>query len=142
MANDQSKAFLGRGWSFPPQFERSDEVLQLQMVSLEEDIRESLAILLATLPGERVMQPSFGCGLNALVFDNVSQSSITKITDLVERAILFFETRITLENLEVLVDDESKGLIQIHLDYTIRTINTRSNYVYPFYFQEGTDISS
>ena len=112
------------------------------MVSLEEDIRESLAILLATLPGERVMQPSFGCGLNALVFDNVSQSSITKITDLVERAILFFETRITLENLEVLVDDESKGLIQIHLDYTIRTINTRSNYVYPFYFQEGTDISS
>tara|TARA_B100001250_G_scaffold71778_1_gene58087 strand:+ start:1929 stop:2357 length:429 start_codon:yes stop_codon:yes gene_type:complete len=142
MANDQSKAFLGRGWSFPPQFERSDEVLQLQMVSLEEDIRESLAILLATLPGERVMQPSFGCGLNALVFDNVSQSSITKITDLVERAILFFETRITLENLEVLVDDESKGLIQIHLDYTIRTINTRSNFVYPFYFQEGTDISS
>tara|TARA_B100001996_G_scaffold381293_1_gene370435 strand:- start:854 stop:1282 length:429 start_codon:yes stop_codon:yes gene_type:complete len=142
MANDQSKAFLGRGWSFPPQFERSDEVLKLQMVSLEEDIRESLAILLATLPGERVMQPSFGCGLNALVFDNVSQSSITKITDLVERAILFFETRITLENLEVLVDDESKGLIQIHLDYTIRTINTRSNYVYPFYFQEGTDISS
>ncbi|MDG2420498.1 MAG: GPW/gp25 family protein [Gammaproteobacteria bacterium] len=141
MANDQSKAFLGRGWSFPPQFERSDEVLQLQMVSLEEDIRESLAILLATLPGERVMQPSFGCGLNALVFDNVSQSSITKITDLVERAILFFETRITLENLEVLVDDESKGLIQIHLDYTIRTINTRSNFVYPFYFQEGTDIS-
>jgi len=142
MANDQSKAFLGRGWSFPPQFERSDEVLKLQMVSLEEDIRESLAILLATLPGERVMQPSFGCGLNALVFDNVSQSSITKITDLVERAILFFETRITLENLEVLVDDESKGLIQIHLDYTIRTINTRSNFVYPFYFQEGTDISS
>ena len=142
MANDQSKAFLGRGWSFPPQFERSNEVLKLQMVSLEEDIRESLAILLATLPGERVMQPSFGCGLNALVFDNVSQSSITKITDLVERAILFFETRITLENLEVLVDDESKGLIQIHLDYTIRTINTRSNYVYPFYFQEGTDISS
>ena len=142
MANDQSKAFLGRGWSFPPQFERSDEVLKLQMVSLEEDIRESLATLLATLPGERVMQPSFGCGLNALVFDNVSQSSITKITDLVERAILFFETRITLENLEVLVDDESKGLIQIHLDYTIRTINTRSNYVYPFYFQEGTDISS
>ena len=93
MANEHTKEFLGRGWSFPPKFERNDEVLELQMVSLEEDIRESLSILLSTLPGERVMQPTFGCGLNALVFENITESSVTKIKELVERAILFFETR-------------------------------------------------
>ena len=49
MANEQTKEFLGRGWSFPPKFERNDEVLELQMVSLEEDVRESLSILLSTL---------------------------------------------------------------------------------------------
>ena len=48
MANEHTKEFLGRGWSFPPKFERNDEVLELQMVSLEEDIRESLSILLST----------------------------------------------------------------------------------------------
>ena len=141
MANEQTKEFLGRGWSFPPKFERNDEVLELQMVSLEEDVRESLSILLSTLPGERVMQPTFGCGLNALVFENITESSVTRIKDLVERAILFFETRITLENIEVLAEEVNDGLIQIKLEYTIRTTNTRSNFVYPFYFQEGPNVS-
>ena len=89
------------------------------MVSLEEDIRESLSILLSTLPGERVMQPTFGCGLNALVFENITESSVTKIKDLVERAILFFETRITLESIEVLSEEVNDGLIKIQLEYTI-----------------------
>ena len=58
-----------------------------------------------------------------------------------ERAILFFETRITLENIEVLAEEVNDGLIQIQLEYTIRKTNTRSNFVYPFYFQEGTNVS-
>ena len=77
----------------------------------------------------------------SLIFENITESSVTRIKDLVERAILFFETRITLENIEVLAEEVNDGLIQIQLEYTIRTTNTRSNFVYPFYFQEGTNVS-
>ena len=38
--------FLGKGWSFPPTFERQGRALQ--MVDGEVDIRQSLEILLAT----------------------------------------------------------------------------------------------
>lgn len=141
MANNQDQSFLGRGWGFPPQFDRNDGVLELQMVSLEEDIKESLAILLATSPGERMMQPSFGCGLNSMVFDNIDESTITELKDLIERAILFFETRISLNEIVIDTRDVYDGLLAIDIQYTIRTTNTRSNIVYPFYFQEGTDIS-
>ena len=141
MAEDHDSSFLGRGWCFPPRFERNNGVLELQMVSLEADIQESIAILLATSPGERVMQPSFGCGLKAMVFENIDESTVTEIKDLVERAILFFESRITLNNISIDVEQVYDGLINIHLDYTIRSINTRSNIVYPFYIQEGTDVS-
>jgi phage baseplate assembly protein W len=141
MSEDQNNSFLGKGWGFPPRFERNNGVLELQMVSLEADIQESIAILLATSPGERVMQPSFGCGLKGMVFENIDESTITEIKDLVERAILFFESRITLDNIRIDVDQLYDGLINIHLDYTIRSINTRSNIVYPFYIQEGTDVS-
>jgi len=141
MANDQDKSFLGRGWGFPPQFERNNGVLELQMVSLEVDIKESLAILLATAPGERVMQPTFGCGLKSMVFENLDESVITELKDLVERAILFFETRISLDKIYVDTADVYEGLIKIHIHYTISSTNTRSNIVYPFYIQEGTAVS-
>ncbi len=141
MAEEHDNSFLGRGWGFPPRFERNNGVLELQMVSLEADIQESIAILLATTPGERVMQPSFGCGLKSMVFENIDESTITEIKDLVERAILFFESRITLESITVDMEQVYDGLINIHLDYTIRSINTRSNIVYPFYIQEGSDVS-
>jgi len=141
MSDDQENSFLGRGWGFPPRFERNDGVLELQMVSLEADIQESIAILLATSPGERVMQPTFGCGLKAMVFENIDESTVTEIKDLIERAILFFESRITLESIYLDTENVYDGLINIHLEYTIRSINTRSNIVYPFYIQEGTDVS-
>ncbi len=141
MASDHDNSFLGRGWSFPPQFASNNGVLELQMVSLEADVKESLAILLATTPGERVMQPTFGCGLKRIVFESIDETLITEIKDLIERAVLFFETRISLDEITIDVDDIQEGLIRIHLEYTISSINTRSNIVYPFYFEEGSEVS-
>ena len=110
------------------------------MVAEEEDIRESLMILLSTRPGERIMQPAYGCGLHAMVFETVNESTVTEIRDLIERAILFYEPRINLEGVEVEMEDVYEGRLDIRIDYTIRQTNTRSNMVYPFYFIEGTHV--
>ncbi|GAB7202250.1 hypothetical protein [Dickeya oryzae] len=53
MNNDN--AFLGTGWGFPPQFDTATH--SIGMVSGDEDIRQSLALLLSTRPGERIMAP-------------------------------------------------------------------------------------
>lgn len=135
---DHDRAFLGRGWSFPPEFDHAAKTVK--MVSGEEDIQESLRILLSTVPGERVLQPSYGCGLKRLVFEHVSESTITEIKDLIERAVLFFEPRISLTHIEVDTAPVYEGLIRIRLDYTVRLTNTRTNIVYPFYFLEGTNL--
>lgn len=87
------------------------------------------------------MQPSYGCGLNKMVFESMDESAITEIKDLIGRAILFFEPRITLEDIEIDVSDLDEGLLSIVIEYTIISINTRSNIVYPFYIQEGTSVS-
>ena len=131
-------SFLGTGWSFPPEFDRREGLV---LVADEKDIRESLYILLSTRPGERVMAPDFGCGMHAQVFEIVSESTISLVKDMIARAILFFEPRITLDR--IVMDDReiNDGLLQIRLDYTIRTTNTRHNMVYPFYFREGTNVS-
>ena len=134
-------SFLGTGWSFPPSFD--SQTGKVSLVNHEQDIQQSLLILLSTSPGERVMHPSFGCNIKKMVFENINEGVIAKIKDAVEKAILYFEPRITLN--KVWVDTETdpaeansvyNGVLEIHLDYTIRKTNTRSNWVYPFYFAE------
>lgn len=132
-------SFLGRGWAFPPEFSARDRAAK--MVSEEEDIKESLWILLSTAPGERVMRPTYGCGLNKMVFESIDETAVTQIADMIERAILFFEHRITLDRVRVKTEDARTGhVLRIHLDYTIRATNSRGNIVYPFYLSEGTHV--
>jgi phage baseplate assembly protein W len=137
---DTDKSFLGIGWSFPPEFHKFGDGINVKMVAEEEDIKESLRILLMTRPGERVMQPSYGCGLQGMVFETINQSTVTEIKDIVERAVLFFESRITLEEIDIGTEDVLEGRINIRLNYTVRKTNTRSNIVYPFYHLEGSQV--
>lgn len=134
----QDKSFLGTGWSFPPQFNKA--AAGIIMVSGQDDIRQSLRILLDTSPGERVMQPGYGCGLRDLVFDNVTADTIAELKDTIDRAILFFEPRITLNSVTIDSSEQFDGVLKINLDYTVRATNSRSNMVYPFYIKEGTQV--
>ena len=130
MAVPPDQSFLGTGWAFPPRFEREG---RSALVANEPDIRESLFILLSTVPGERVMHPTFGCGLHALVFESVTENMVTRVKDMVARAILYFEPRITLERLEIDSGEMLEGLLKIGIDYRVRATNSRYNMVYPFY---------
>jgi phage baseplate assembly protein W len=134
---DNDLSFLGTGWSFPPEFSPRGKA---RMVSAEEDIRQSLRILLGTAPGERVMQPSFGCGLKNHVYEVINENTITVLKDVIQRAILFFEPRVTLESITADSSMAYEGLLEFHIFYTIISTNTRHNIVYPFYLREGSDV--
>jgi phage baseplate assembly protein W len=133
------REFLGRGWSFPPTFDRARG--GVDMLEDEADIASSLEILLATALGERTMLPQYGCNLDELVFESLDTRMKTLMADKVETAILYFEPRIELER--VLLDDsrELEGLILIEVAYRIKATNSRFNFVFPFYKLEGTDIN-
>jgi phage baseplate assembly protein W len=135
---NQEKPFLGTGWSFPPSFNK--ESRDVAMISSQADINSSLEILLSTGVGERIMQPSYGCDLRKLLFDPIDSSLKAYITDLIKSAVLYHEPRIKLE--KVTLDEKPlQGRIDITLEYTIRTTNSRFNYVYPFFLSEGTNVS-
>lgn len=136
----EESRFLGTGWSFPPSFDFRTK--QAVLVSQVQDIEQSLYILLSTTPGERIMQPTYGCGLRRMVFETINESTITEIKDIVSRAVLFFEVRITLHEVQVETDALLDGVLRLRLDYTVRTTNSRHNMVYPLYLQEGTALAA
>ena len=144
------KAFLGRGWSYPPTFFKTQgfedgkpkEIGKAQMVSAEQDIQESLRILLDTLPGERIMEPTFGCDLRELLFESMDTTFIAYVEDLIATAVILHEARIELNSIQVQHNQEGEGRVDIELVYTVRSTNSRFNFVYPFYKKEGTEIAS
>ncbi|PHN06362.1 GPW/gp25 family protein [Flavilitoribacter nigricans] len=129
--------FLGKGWSFPPTFNKSRGGVRIS--EGVEDIKESLQILLSTRVGERVMLPSFGCNMDDLVFENVDISLKTYLADLVETAIIEYEPRIELDAVVINTADQYEGVVLIEVQFTVRATNSRFNFVYPFYQKEGAD---
>ena len=142
LANDGrllKKSFLGTGWKFPPSFDI--ERKEVAMVSDEQDIEESLVIILNTSVGERIMRPDFGSKLNESVFDVINGITMEVLKDSIQSAILNFEPRVTLNDVLFNLEKEHEGVLEIELVYTIRSINIRTNIVFPFYFKEGTNVT-
>ena len=132
------KSFLGTGWKFPPSFDY--ERKEVAMVSDEQDIQESLVIILKTSIGDRIMRPDFGSKLNESVFDVINGITIEILRDSIQSAVLNFEPRVTLNDVLFNQEREHEGVLEIELDYTMRSINIRTNIVFPFYFKEGTNV--
>ncbi|MEM6828897.1 MAG: GPW/gp25 family protein [Bacteroidota bacterium] len=128
--------FLGKGWGFPPEF--GENGAEVQMVSGEEDIRQSLIVLLSTSLNERLMNPEFGCDLDRFLFEETNQLFINELSNTVSKAILRHEPRVGLEKVQLDELDEEGGLISITVDYLVRATNNRFNLVYPFYLKEAT----
>jgi len=135
---DTNADFLGRGWSFPPNFDRVAGGVDL--TEREEDIDRSLQILLTTTAGERVMEPKYGCNLESLLFEPMDTATQTFIKDKVKNAILFFEPRINATGIDLDTDRLMEGLLLIRIEYVVKSTNSRFNFVFPFYRNEGTEI--
>jgi len=128
--------FIGRGWAFPPTF--NDGGADVQMVSEADDVEQSLRILLATTPGQRVMQESFGCDMARMVFEQVDQGFLNTVTGMIKNSILNYEPRVDVNGVDVSQSDAMEGVLLISIDYTIRSTNSRYNMVYPFYLKEAS----
>lgn len=131
----ERKDFLGRGWAMPVQLDPRTGLVE--SVAYEEDIRQSILIILETAPGERVMRPNFGCGIHELVFTAVDSTAIQRIRSVVDEAMRRCEARIDVIAINVDEDATTEGKLLVELEYRVRKTNQLGNLVFPFYFREG-----
>jgi uncharacterized protein len=128
--------FLGTGWGFPPTFGPGGA--EVELVSNVEDVHQSLAILVATRRGERVMQESFGCNLDALAFEEIDHALVNRITSMLRDAVLDHEPRVELLGVDVTASEREPGVLRIRIDYAVLGTNSRFNMVFPFYLDEAS----
>ena len=133
--NVERKDFLGRGWAFPVALEPRTGLVA--SVAYEDDIRQSILIILETAPGERVMRPNFGCGIHELVFAALDSTTLQQIRSTVEEAMRRCEARIDVLNVNVDEAATIDGQLLVEIEYRVRLTNQIGNLVFPFYFREG-----
>ena len=124
-------SFLGSGWTFPLALD--EEKGTLKQASEEEAVRRSIELILGTPRGARVMRPDFGSELSSFLFRPITATNRIRIANTAKEALVRWEPRIKVLDIQVEVDMKNPVMLVINIDYQIRTTSTRSNLVYPFY---------
>jgi uncharacterized protein len=130
-----SSRLLGRGWKYPFTLDESGEVA---LSEGEEDIQEAIWMILSTAYGERLMHPDFGCEIHDLVFAPNDTGTAGLARHYVEEALIRWEPRIDIEEIEVQADYAQPEQLLISVSYRVRATDSRYNLVYPFYLTRGT----
>ena len=123
--------FLGKGWGFPV---KPDPDGALPLAEGPEKVAQSIRLILDTEPGERIMRPTFGCGLRRYLMRPNSAATRALIRRDVEVALSSFEPRIQLTEVRVDPGDEP-ALVFIRIAYTHVRDSRPGNLVYPFSLQ-------
>jgi len=122
--------FLGRGWRFPIV---PDAGGGLRYVDGDENVGQSLMVLLSTGWGERVMRARFGTNSRELVFAPGSVANLSALEMSVSDAVRDHEPRVILVSVVATPDPVEAERVDIEVTYTVRRTNTRSSIVFPFY---------
>lgn len=132
--NTQEYAFLGTGWQFPITV---DEITgRVVESSYEENIRQSIYLIIMTKPGERLMRPDFGCAIHNFMFENIDYTTLSRMKQAVEEALIRWEPRITDTEVTVIDAVKEQNAVEIRITYRVRATNNPYNMVFPFYLEE------
>ena len=131
--------FTGRGWRFPILPGAGGD---LRYVDGDENVEQSLWLLLATGWGERVMRPRFGTNARELVFAPGSLTNLKALETSIEEAVAVHEPRARLDRVAATPDPEEAERVDIEVTYTVRRSNTRASFVFPYYLDRPGGLPS
>jgi phage baseplate assembly protein W len=83
------------------------------------NVRESICIILRTKPGERLLMPQFGCGLDRYLFEPNNLSTLRLIQEEVKTALGRWEPRISLDDVRVETNPLEPRAVDITIYYTL-----------------------
>lgn len=91
--------------------------------TMEESVRQSIKIILQTMPGERLMRPEFGGGLQRFLHEPNTLTIRRQIRDLITRSLERWERRILLDRVDVWEVEARPDTVRIEIVYRLRRTN-------------------
>ena len=130
---------LGKGWRFPVSVNLTGGV---SSSAFEENVRQSIFIILGTAPGERINRPDFGCRIHDLMFAPNNPMTAARAEIYCEEAIYKYEPRVDSVKVRATQNPGQPNVLDLKVEYVISTTNVPRNLVFPFYLQDPNDPQS
>jgi phage baseplate assembly protein W len=134
MSNERD--FLGKGLRFPVSVNLNGGV---SSSALDENVRQSIFIILGTAPGERIMRPDFGCRIHDLMFAPNNDITAARAEVYCEEAIYKYEPRVEKISCIANANPDQPNRLDIRIEYVIAGKHEKRNLVYPFYLRTEED---
>lgn len=100
---------------------------RVALIHGDEEIRQSIMMLLGTIPGERLMRPEYGSHLHRLLFAPNDQTTAGLAIHYVKQAITRWEPRVELEEVDANADPDFPSRLNLSLRYRVKqTLATES----------------
>ncbi len=91
--------------------------------TLEDSVRQSIQIILRTRPGERLMRPDFGGGLENMLHQPNTLTTRRQIRDLINESLNRWEKRIILDRVDVWDIEDQPTTLRVEIAYRSRRSN-------------------
>lgn len=130
----RARAILGTGVRFPF---RPGTDGGFALIDGEDNVAQSIRLILSTLLGERQMRFEFGSDLPRLIFEPITSSTLVEIEQAARVALRDWERRIIVRSAVAEVDPDLESKVNLTITYEIPQTNARGNLVFPFFLQGG-----
>ncbi|WP_020587969.1 GPW/gp25 family protein [Desulfobacter curvatus] len=108
------------------------EMGTLQMVDESNSIRQSILMILSTIPGERIMRPDYGCELYKLTFSPNDETTAGIAIHYIKKAITKWEQRIQIIDIDAVPNAVYGEILDITMSYTIKKNLNKDFLTYSF----------
>jgi len=125
-----AKDFLGTGWAFPVGVDARGRIA---LARQEQDIEQSIRMIVLTPKGQRVMRPEFGCHIHELIFAPNNAGTAGLASKYVEDAVGMWEPRVSVVEVKAARDPSNPACLLIEVVYDVKATNDRRSLVFPFY---------
>ena len=92
----------------------------------KDAIKNNLINFFLTNPGERYLNPEFGGGLRAFIFEQISNNSIQTLNEGITVKLQENFSNINVDKLEILREDDNNTII-VSLTYSVPNTNIKDN---------------
>ena len=113
------------------------EIEPMPMSKYEEEIKESIMLILNIPKGKRVTHPDFGCGIHEPIFHGINATNMNSMETTVREALVSHEPRIEVIAVNVFQEQDQIGKILISIDYRVKLMNNQYNLVYPIFLGQN-----
>ena len=105
------------GW---PLFPVPDAHGRLAWPTLEQSVAQQIRVILQTRPGEQLMRPTYGAGLENFLHEPNTLTTHRRIRDLIQTPLARGEQRIVVDDISVAAVPDQPGRVRIEIAYRLR----------------------